>query len=64
MRIEASNLSPAMMPKVEELLYRMIRDATDLGIGLDSVTLSLCELDPPKSGGLRRVIGNLLRWVR
>jgi hypothetical protein len=64
MRIEASNLSPAMMPKLEELLYRLIRDATDLGIGLDSVTLSLSELDPPKLGGLKRVIENLLRWVR
>ena len=47
MQIEVTNLSPTMIPKLEELLYRLILGATELGIGLDSITLGLHELGRP-----------------
>ena len=49
MQIEVSNLTLSMRPKLEELLYRLICDATELGIGLEGVTLALCELDGSES---------------
>jgi hypothetical protein len=60
MRIEAESLPASMMPRLEKLLFRLMRDATKLGIGLTSVSLTVRELDNPKSKGGR---GNNVRYV-
>jgi len=49
MRVETDNVSSSMAARLEELLARLACDATELGIGLVKIELSVREFGDSES---------------